>query len=145
MSATSPSTRPADARDAAYPGLLAALDTLRGGGMILAVCHQQDRAPSPPAPDELDMSRRFAVIAGADTYGVRKPDPAHLLRTIAAAGGDPARAVMVGDSETDIRAARGPASRRRLLRRLHGHSVPDLDRPSSSTIMTACPTRSAAS
>ncbi|MBO6636420.1 MAG: HAD hydrolase-like protein, partial [Parvibaculum sp.] len=37
-----------------------------------------------------------------DTFPYRKPDPRHLLSTIEAAGGDPAKAVMVGDSETDI-------------------------------------------
>jgi phosphoglycolate phosphatase len=90
-----------------YPGLLAALDRFAADGMILAVCTNKIERLARQLLDELDMSRRFAVIAGADTYGVRKPDPAHLLRTIAAAGGDPARAVMVGDSETDIRAAQG--------------------------------------
>jgi phosphoglycolate phosphatase len=37
---------------------------------------------------------------------VQKPNPDMLRRTIAAAGGDPARAVMIGDSETDIRTAK---------------------------------------
>ena len=38
---------------------------------------------------------------------MQKPDPEVLRRTIAAAGGNPQHAVMVGDSLTDIRTARG--------------------------------------
>ena len=37
---------------------------------------------------------------------MQKPDPEVLRRTIAAAGGSPQRAVMIGDSATDIRTAR---------------------------------------
>ncbi len=35
-----------------------------------------------------------------------KPDPGHLTGVIALAGGKPSRALMVGDSEIDIRTAR---------------------------------------
>ena len=35
-----------------------------------------------------------------------KPDPSHLLLTIEKAGGDPTRALMVGDSNNDVLAAR---------------------------------------
>jgi phosphoglycolate phosphatase len=38
---------------------------------------------------------------------VRKPDPRHLLATLTAAGGAPARAVMVGDHRNDVEAAAG--------------------------------------
>jgi phosphoglycolate phosphatase len=87
-----------------FPGILAALDRLADEGMVLAVCTNKIQRLAKLLLDELDMSRRFAFISGADTYGVRKPDPGHLLMTIRDAGGDPARAVMVGDAEPDIRA-----------------------------------------
>ena len=35
-----------------------------------------------------------------------KPDPGHLTGTIALAGGDPSHAVMIGDSEVDVRTAK---------------------------------------
>jgi phosphoglycolate phosphatase len=47
------------------------------------------------------------AIGGGDSFPVRKPDPAHLLATLHAAGGDPATAVMVGDHANDVAAARG--------------------------------------
>jgi phosphoglycolate phosphatase len=38
---------------------------------------------------------------GANTLPVRKPDPAPLFEAIARSGGDSARAVLIGDTETD--------------------------------------------
>lgn len=88
-----------------FPGMIEALDRLAGEGMVLAVCTNKVQRLARQLLEELDMARRFAVIAGADTYPMRKPDPGHILMTLHDAGGDPARAVMVGDSDTDIRAA----------------------------------------
>ena len=88
-----------------FPGMIEALDRLAGEGMVLAVCTNKVERLAKKLLEELDMARRFAVIAGADTYAVRKPDPGHILMTVRDAGGNPARAVMVGDSDTDIRAA----------------------------------------
>ena len=53
----------------------------------------------------LEIDSTFAAICGQDTFPVRKPDPGHLFGTIEMAGGDAARAIMIGDSETDIRTA----------------------------------------
>ena len=88
-----------------FPGMIEALDRLAGQGMVLAVCTNKVERLARKLLEELDMARRFAVIAGADTYPVRKPDPGHILMTVRDAGGDPVRAVMVGDSDPDIRAA----------------------------------------
>ena len=45
-------------------------------------------------------------VIGADSAPAPKPDARHLLTAIAAAGGQPGRALMVGDSASDIGAAR---------------------------------------
>jgi len=88
-----------------YPGIVEALDHFASQGMRLCVATNKIHRLSVMLLDALELSHRFTVIAGADTYGVRKPDPGHLLNAIRDAGGDPRRAVMVGDSEPDIRAA----------------------------------------
>ena len=49
---------------------------------------------------------RFAGLAGRDTFPVCKPDPEHLRGAIRLAGGDPTHAVMIGDSDTDIKTAK---------------------------------------
>jgi len=92
-----------------YPGLEAALDLLAEGGAILAVCTNKQERLSRQLLDALGLASRFAAIAGRDTLPVFKPHPEHLTGAIRMAGGDPARAVMVGDSETDVKTARAAA------------------------------------
>jgi phosphoglycolate phosphatase len=89
-----------------FPGLDQALDRLQEQGCTLAVCTNKLEHLSRLLLDALDMSRRFKAICGQDTFGIQKPDPQVLQRTIAAAGGSPSRAVMIGDSATDIDTAK---------------------------------------
>jgi len=89
-----------------FPGLLPALDRLADTGARLCVCTNKLERLARQLLDALDLTRRFAVVTGGDTYARPKPDPLPLSSTIAAAGGGLASAVMVGDSITDIRAAR---------------------------------------
>jgi phosphoglycolate phosphatase len=89
-----------------FPGLEDALDKLAADGWLLAVCTNKLEYLSMRLLDALNLTHRFKVVCGADTYGIAKPNPEVLRRTIAAAGGDPARAIMVGDSITDIATAK---------------------------------------
>ena len=93
-----------------YPGVEAALDALAHAGARLAVCTNKPGEYARLLLDALDLSRRFAAVVGADEVAARKPDPRHLLDTVARAGGEAARALMVGDSEADALAARGAAA-----------------------------------
>jgi phosphoglycolate phosphatase len=89
-----------------YEGALAALDDLAGAGAILAVCTNKRTDLSVALFDALGMTHRFAAVLGADAASAPKPSAAHLLETIARAGGRRDRAVMVGDSAFDAGAAR---------------------------------------
>ena len=89
-----------------FEGVEAALDELAAAGARLAVCTNKLTGLSNALLDALGLASRFAAVLGPDAAARRKPDADHLLRTIERAGGDPARAVMVGDSETDVGAAR---------------------------------------
>ncbi|MDI4656085.1 phosphoglycolate phosphatase [Xanthobacter autotrophicus] len=89
-----------------FPGLLDALDRLSAKGVSLAVCTNKLEHLARLLLDALDLTGRFAVITGADTYPRSKPDPLPLVSTIAAAGGSAARSIMVGDSITDVLTAR---------------------------------------
>jgi phosphoglycolate phosphatase len=91
---------------APYPNLLAALDLLAAEGAILAVCTNKRTDLSLALMDALDLTGRFAAIVGPDQAPAQKPDGRHLLTAITQAGGDPARALMVGDSLNDVLAAR---------------------------------------
>lgn len=93
-------------RSRAFPGLEAALDELAAGGCRFAVCTNKLEWLSVRLLDALGLSNRFAAICGADTFGLQKPHPDLLRRTIVRAGGEPDHAVMVGDSISDIATAR---------------------------------------
>jgi phosphoglycolate phosphatase len=96
-------------RSRPFPGLGAALDELGRNGYRFAVCTNKLERLSIRLLEQLGLADRFAAICGADTFGTPKPDPQILRRTIARAEADPGRAVMVGDSITDIATARAAA------------------------------------
>jgi phosphoglycolate phosphatase len=93
-------------RSQPFPGLIDALDTLESGGWRFAVCTNKLERLSLKLLEQLGLAERFAAICGQDTFGVQKPDPEVLRRTVAAAGGKLQSTVMIGDSLTDIRTAR---------------------------------------
>jgi phosphoglycolate phosphatase len=90
-----------------FPGLEGALDRLAAAGCNFAICTNKLEWLSVRLIERLGLTARFVAICGRDTFGVQKPDPAILRRTLARAGGCVARAVMVGDSGYDIDTARG--------------------------------------
>jgi phosphoglycolate phosphatase len=93
-------------RSRPFPGLVEALDLLSARGHRFAVCTNKLESLSVLLLNELGLAERFEAICGQDTFGIQKPDPEILRRTIASAGGVAGKAVMIGDSATDIRTAR---------------------------------------
>jgi len=89
-----------------FPGLTDALDVLTERGYLLAVCTNKLEFLSRALLDKLGLTERFAFIAGSDTFPVYKPDAGHLIGTIERAGGSVERAIMVGDSMTDVLTAK---------------------------------------
>ncbi len=93
-------------RSRPFPGLVEALDALAAEGWRFAVCTNKLEYLSVLLLDQLGLAHRFAVICGQDTFGVQKPDPEVLRKTVTAAGGTLRNAIMIGNSLTDIRVAR---------------------------------------
>ncbi len=89
-----------------FPGCVEALAALRARGAALAVCTNKAIGLTRTLLSEIDMSRHFDALVGGDELPTKKPDPAMLLEAIARAGGDPARAIMVGDASPDVGAAK---------------------------------------
>ncbi|HJM61642.1 MAG TPA: phosphoglycolate phosphatase [Alphaproteobacteria bacterium] len=89
-----------------FDGVTKALEALSNAGFRLAICTNKPVAMSEVILARLGLNRFFASVLGGDSLAVRKPDPAHLLEAIGRAGGNRDAAVMVGDSTTDVRAAR---------------------------------------
>ena len=93
-------------RSRPFPHLESVLQRLGGEGFRLAVCTNKLEWLSVRLLDTLNLSRYFAAICGQDTFGIQKPDPQMLRLTIRRAGGQVQRAIMIGDSLTDVRTAR---------------------------------------
>ena len=85
-----------------YDGVIATLERLAARG---ATNKRTDLSVALIAA--LDMTHHFAVICGPDRVSARKPDGAHVREAVAMSGGDPARAIMIGDGAPDVQAAKG--------------------------------------
>jgi phosphoglycolate phosphatase-like HAD superfamily hydrolase len=75
---------------------------LRTAGIPIAVVTSDDEAPTRRTLELLGVASLVFFVAGADSGYGEKPEPAGLLVACRAAGVDPARCVMVGDSTTDM-------------------------------------------
>ena len=91
---------------AAYDGVSGALDALQDAGVRLGLCTNKAQAPTDRLLAELDLARYFGAAIGGDALPVRKPDAGHLRAVLERLGVAASRAAMVGDSQTDLLAAR---------------------------------------
>lgn len=90
----------------AFPGLLVLLERLRGEGIALGVCTNKLEWLSVRLLEALGMMKYFGSVVGPDTLGISKPDPRPFHETVSRLGLDAPRAILVGDSETDVLTAR---------------------------------------
>ncbi|GBF58394.1 phosphoglycolate phosphatase, chromosomal [Candidatus Phycosocius bacilliformis] len=89
-----------------FDGVIATLEALAARGAILSVCTNKPAHLAMPVLQAFDMARFFTAIIANGQAGVNKPDGRHLSYTIETSGGHVGRALMVGDSITDVQAAR---------------------------------------
>ncbi len=88
-----------------FDGVMQALDMLAVDGWRFAICTNKFEGLARKLIAQIGGGDRFAAITGGNTFETKKPDPAHIVKTVELAGGDPAKAIMVGDSNNDIDAA----------------------------------------
>ncbi|HTV85444.1 MAG TPA: HAD-IA family hydrolase [Dyella sp.] len=89
-----------------YPGVATTLQVLADNGWRLVVCSNKSEAVAEDILVQLGIRPYFAVVCGGDTVIARKPDPRHLQEALSRAGGAPDQAVMIGDYQADVWAAR---------------------------------------
>jgi phosphoglycolate phosphatase len=89
-----------------YPGVVEGLRALKARGLRLACLTNKPTAFTRPLLDAKGLAAFFDVVFGGDAFERKKPDALPLLKTCEALGCTPARALMVGDSSNDARAAR---------------------------------------
>ena len=103
----------------------AVLDVLGRRGVALGVCTNKNHDLAVRVLTELGVDHVFGAVVGGDSLPVRKPDPEHLLATVAALGAAPERTVFVGDSRIDAECGR----RAGVTTALVDWGVPDADCP----------------
>jgi phosphoglycolate phosphatase len=89
-----------------FPQVRPVLDGLARDGWQFAVCTNKPERAARTLLEVLGILPMLRAVGGGDSFTVRKPDPAHLLATLAQAGGTADKTVMLGDHRNDVTAAR---------------------------------------
>jgi len=89
-----------------YSGALEGLTELREQSYILACVTNKPRRFTPPLLKAFEMDSLFDYLICGDDLSVKKPDPLVLQTILKQTRLGPLQAVMVGDSASDIKAAR---------------------------------------
>ena len=88
-----------------YEGVVEILEELAAAGVRLGMCTNKPQAPTERLLDAMGLRRFFPVALGGDSLPVKKPDAGHIRAVLDGLGAD-GHAVMVGDSQNDLLAAR---------------------------------------
>ena len=94
-----------------YPGVVEGLDSLIAGGVRLACVTNKAQRFTRPLLERMGLLGKFQVVVCGDMVERSKPDPACYLAACAQLGLQPPEALVVGDSENDVLAARAAGMR----------------------------------
>ena len=93
-------------RSCLYPGVREGIDLLKSAGYRLGCVTNKAAQFTEPLLKDLGVFDDFSIVISGDTLSTKKPDPAPLLHAAEFFGCEPANALMVGDSVSDVAAAR---------------------------------------
>jgi phosphoglycolate phosphatase len=93
-------------RSCLYPGVKSALDFLKTTDVRLGCVTNKAAQFTLPLLRDLGISDYFELIVCGDTLPKKKPDPMPLLHAAEKLGVKPAQSLMLGDSQSDVKAAR---------------------------------------
>jgi phosphoglycolate phosphatase len=115
-----------------FPGAEESVETLARSGAISVIATNKPQRLTDHLLEALGWSGLFQRVVGADSASRRKPHAAHL---IAAAGGADrlVRAMMIGDSDVDVAAARAAGVPVAVMR--HGYSETPADRLGADRVL----------
>jgi phosphoglycolate phosphatase len=89
-----------------FPDVLPVLTVLAQQGWRMACCTNKPERAARTLLQAVGVLPLLSAVGGGDSFPVRKPDPGHLLATLALAGGTPQTTLMLGDHHNDVLAAR---------------------------------------
>lgn len=92
-----------------FDGVRETLEHFHQRGMMQAICTNKPGEFTEALIDQLGIRKYFSCIASGDTLPVKKPDPAPLFWCAEQCKVEVKDCLMVGDSMTDVKAARAAA------------------------------------
>jgi len=93
-------------RSVLYPGVREGLDYLLTNGYPLGCVTNKAAQFTLPLLKDLGILDAFGLVVSGDTLPEKKPHPAPLLHAASHFGVGPSKALMIGDSVSDVKAAR---------------------------------------
>jgi phosphoglycolate phosphatase len=93
-------------RSRLYPGVREGLAMLKSAGYPLGCVTNKAAQFTEPLLRNLGVRDDFAIVISGDTLPRKKPDPEPLLHAAGFFGVSPGSSLMIGDSVSDVRAAR---------------------------------------
>ncbi len=93
-------------RSTLYPGVAEGVAWLKAQGYRLGCVTNKAAQFTLPLLKDLGVHDDFEIIISGDTLPQKKPDPAPLLHAARFFGVQPEQALMIGDSVSDVKAAR---------------------------------------
>jgi len=98
-------------RSSLYPGVQEGLDYLQDAGYSLGCVTNKAEQFTLPLLQDLGIYDYFGIVVAGDTLPVKKPDPTPLLYAAEFFGATPEQSLMIGDSKSDVTAARAAGFR----------------------------------
>ena len=93
-------------RSTLYPGVREGIDYLKTTGIKLGCITNKDAEFTHPILKDLGLWDDFEIVISGDTLEKKKPDPLPLLYGAEKLGAKPEKSLMLGDSMSDVKAAR---------------------------------------
>lgn len=93
-------------RSAPYPGVREGLEYLHAAGFPLGCVTNKAARFTEPLLQDLGLWDYFGIVVSGDSLPRKKPDPLPLLHAAEHFGAAPADSLMIGDSVSDVKAAR---------------------------------------
>ena len=93
-------------RSVLYPGVRQGLEALKNAGYPLGCVTNKAAQFTLPLLKDLGIFDNFGIVVAGDSLPVKKPDPQPLLHAARHFGVAPEKALMLGDSQSDVKAAR---------------------------------------
>jgi phosphoglycolate phosphatase len=89
-----------------YPGVREGIDFLKEKNIKLGCVTNKNEQFVEPILEKLSLIDDMSIVIGGDTLSQKKPDPLPLLHAASTFNINPDQSLMIGDSESDVKAAR---------------------------------------